>query len=148
MHFLLIHVLICRLLVTLLCSFVQSRRLLLFYVVVMRPDPVLVLFFFFLMIRRPPRSTLDRSSAASDVYKRQVVVHQNVGVDRQAMGTDHVLEDFKIAVPVGFVAKDGLPVVATLDDVMRETRHDQARKSCHPRSRITSRPHMAPVSRR
>src|SRR5678815_3435568 len=26
---------------------------------------------FFLMIRRPPRSTLDRASAASDVYKRQ-----------------------------------------------------------------------------
>ena len=26
---------------------------------------------FVLMIRRPPRSTLDRSSAASDVYKRQ-----------------------------------------------------------------------------
>ena len=30
-----------------------------------------LLFFFFVMIRRPPRSTLDRSSAASDVYKRQ-----------------------------------------------------------------------------
>ena len=30
-----------------------------------------LLFFFCLMIRRPPRSTLDRSSAASDVYKRQ-----------------------------------------------------------------------------
>src|SRR5678816_2175058 len=29
--------------------------------------------YFFLMIRRPPRSTLDRSSAASDVYKRQVM---------------------------------------------------------------------------
>ena len=29
--------------------------------------------FFFLMIRRPPRSTLDRSSAASDVYKRQII---------------------------------------------------------------------------
>eukprot|EP00658_Telonema_sp_P-2_P036999 TRINITY_DN26658_c0_g2_i2.p1 TRINITY_DN26658_c0_g2~~TRINITY_DN26658_c0_g2_i2.p1 ORF type:complete len:121 (+),score=31.11 TRINITY_DN26658_c0_g2_i2:32-394(+) len=28
--------------------------------------------FFFLMIRRPPRSTLSSSSAASDVYKRQV----------------------------------------------------------------------------
>src|SRR5678815_4408796 len=27
------------------------------------------------MIRRPPRSTLDRSSAASDVYKRQVPWH-------------------------------------------------------------------------
>ena len=29
--------------------------------------------FFFLMKRRPPRSTLDRSSAASDVYKRQAL---------------------------------------------------------------------------
>eukprot|EP00658_Telonema_sp_P-2_P053917 TRINITY_DN42691_c0_g1_i1.p1 TRINITY_DN42691_c0_g1~~TRINITY_DN42691_c0_g1_i1.p1 ORF type:complete len:187 (-),score=31.50 TRINITY_DN42691_c0_g1_i1:55-615(-) len=29
---------------------------------------------FFLMIRRPPRSTLSSSSAASDVYKRQVVI--------------------------------------------------------------------------
>ena len=26
------------------------------------------------MIRRPPRSTLDRSSAASDVYKRQYLI--------------------------------------------------------------------------
>ena len=33
-------------------------------------------FFFFLMIRRPPRSTLDRSSAASDVYKRQDLIRQ------------------------------------------------------------------------
>ena len=32
---------------------------------------LVLVFFFFLMIRRPPRSTLDRSSAASDVYKRQ-----------------------------------------------------------------------------
>src|SRR5665809_7707 len=30
------------------------------------------LWFFFLMIRRPPRSTQSRSSAASDVYKRQI----------------------------------------------------------------------------
>ena len=29
-------------------------------------------FVFFLMVRAPPRSTLDRSSAASDVYKRQL----------------------------------------------------------------------------
>ena len=34
------------------------------------------IFFFFLMIRRPPRSTLDRSSAASDVYKRQILYLQ------------------------------------------------------------------------
>mgnify|MGYP002682479205 FL=1 len=33
---------------------------------------VVCLFFVFLMLRRPPRSTQSRSSAASDVYKRQV----------------------------------------------------------------------------
>ena len=38
-------------------------------------------FFFFLMIRRPPRSTLDRSSAASDVYKRQPPVAAQSGDD-------------------------------------------------------------------
>ena len=32
---------------------------------------VFSIYVFLLMIRRPPRSTLDRSSAASDVYKRQ-----------------------------------------------------------------------------
>ena len=30
------------------------------------------------MIRRPPRSTQGRSSAASDVYKRQVLVSRNI----------------------------------------------------------------------
>ena len=33
----------------------------------------LVCVVFFLVIRRPPRSTQSRSSAASDVYKRQVL---------------------------------------------------------------------------
>ena len=35
-------------------------------------------YFFFLMIRRPPRSTLDRSSAASDVYKRQHKIYEEI----------------------------------------------------------------------
>ena len=49
------------------------------------------------MIRRPPRSTLDRSSAASDVYKRQrghVVEHQ-----REAGGVvdgAHVREEARL----------------------------------------------------
>ena len=30
------------------------------------------------MIRRPPRSTLDRSSAASDVYKRQGQIYEEI----------------------------------------------------------------------
>src|SRR5450756_3251023 len=38
-------------------------------------------FFFFLMIRRPPRSTQSRSSAASDVYKRQILL-----LDEPSMG--------------------------------------------------------------
>ena len=33
--------------------------------------------FFFLIIRLPPRSTQGRSSAASDVYKRQQYIHRN-----------------------------------------------------------------------
>ena len=34
----------------------------------------LIWLFFVLMMRRPPRSTQGRSSAASDVYKRQVYI--------------------------------------------------------------------------
>ena len=43
------------------------------------------------MIRRPPRSTLDRSSAASDVYKRQdlvlIVTDTGIGIpaDKHAL---------------------------------------------------------------
>ena len=43
------------------------------------------------MIRRPPRSTLDRSSAASDVYKRQREADQErdrVGIDGDAEAVD------------------------------------------------------------
>src|SRR5665811_2608909 len=38
--------------------------------------------FFFFMIRGPPRSTRVRSSAASDVYKRQEVCDQGWGQPR------------------------------------------------------------------
>ena len=34
------------------------------------------------MIRRPPRATLDRSSAASDVYKRQVLSGIQTAIDK------------------------------------------------------------------
>src|SRR5660398_270794 len=39
-------------------------------------------FFFFLMIRRPPRSTPLYSSAASDVYKRQVIAESYERIHR------------------------------------------------------------------
>ena len=44
------------------------------------------------MIRRPPRSTLDRSSAASDVYKRQQKGRIVVVVDPQPEPGAQVLD--------------------------------------------------------
>src|SRR5664279_1149973 len=35
------------------------------------------------MIRRPPRSTLSSSSAASDVYKRQIILRRDASVHPQ-----------------------------------------------------------------
>ena len=40
------------------------------------------------MMRRPPRSTLDRSSAASDVYKRQAISQQQSSVSLHWWGDD------------------------------------------------------------
>ena len=54
-------------------------------------------FFFFLMKRRPPRSTLDRSSAASDVYKRQAANQRSARTTR-----------FLILIPA-HNEEDGLP---------------------------------------
>ena len=55
--------------------------------------------FFFLMIRRPPRSTQSRSSAASDVYKRQIVASvsciYNLGVPSAYIESRLVLEKGK-----------------------------------------------------
>eukprot|EP00657_Telonema_sp_P-1_P012909 TRINITY_DN97_c0_g1_i2.p1 TRINITY_DN97_c0_g1~~TRINITY_DN97_c0_g1_i2.p1 ORF type:complete len:108 (-),score=46.08 TRINITY_DN97_c0_g1_i2:126-449(-) len=46
-------------------------------------------FFFFLMIRRPPRSTQSRSSAASDVYKRQVKTHHFLASRKHLLRAKH-----------------------------------------------------------
>src|SRR5678809_1763451 len=54
------------------------------------------------MIRRPPRSTLDRSSAASDVYKRQpytprvkkvlaLAGKEAKSLNHSYVGTEHIL---------------------------------------------------------
>ena len=53
------------------------------------------------MIRRPPRSTLDRSSAASDVYKRQFVSSADaerraVSVASQVGGVKSVKNDMRL----------------------------------------------------
>src|SRR5678815_4846920 len=47
------------------------------------------------MIRRPPRSTLDRSSAASDVYKRQVGLRET-GSDTYSVKDLFVLGEYSV----------------------------------------------------
>ena len=66
-----------------------------------------MLVFFFLMLRRPPRPTQGRSSAASDVYKRQPFhsrfLHGQIDslpIDNEpAKGFDLFIENTVLAVP-------------------------------------------------
>src|SRR5450756_3242899 len=44
------------------------------------------------MIRRPPRSTQSRSSAASDVYKRQVPLHHIFGSEELSRSAPAIAE--------------------------------------------------------
>ena len=53
-------------------------------------------FFFFLRLRRPPRSTQNRSSAASDVYKRQLAGLKDILT--KCLGTDTALNVVKATV--------------------------------------------------
>ena len=54
------------------------------------------------MIRRPPRSTLDRSSAASDVYKRQAMYGYAEGMTRTAELAEFLKRMGYGAAPQGF----------------------------------------------
>src|SRR5678816_4139369 len=76
------------------------------------------------MIRRPPRSTLDRSSAASDVYKRQGLF--GVAVPSRQVGGDYydfiVVDDRYLVVVVADVSGKGIPaslLTATLQATVR-----------------------------
>ena len=62
------------------------------------------MFVFFLMIRRPPRSTLDRSSAASDVYKRQAHATGEFGVQAMDQGFEGLAA---IGEPHGLLGRPG-----------------------------------------
>ena len=74
------------------------------------------LLFFFLMIRRPPRSTLDRSSAASDVYKRQDHEGQRLAlIDDGGAGDAHSWD--KSPVPAEQQIRGLGPIVISVPDL-------------------------------
>ena len=68
------------------------------------------------MIRRPPRSTLDRSSAASDVYKRQ---HQ---LNEVKAGKVPGLAGFRFATESEIVEHFGSPPGLSLIHISEPTR--------------------------
>src|SRR5678815_5079344 len=77
------------------------------------------------MIRRPPRSTLDRSSAASDVYKRQDLRWANLGMTEDRV----VMLDWGIATAAPaaldfpwYLLLNGRRIDATYDELIDDFR--------------------------
>ena len=69
------------------------------------------------MIRRPPRSTLDRSSAASDVYKRQVeAITHDLLATASLNSIDQRLEELKREEGVSFFSDLTRKVMAIVQD--------------------------------
>src|SRR5665213_4538522 len=62
------------------------------------------------MIRRPPRSTQSRSSAASDVYKRQNLLSCTSCAFPNGVSTESQSYQIKVTSDSGCVAKDSISI--------------------------------------
>ena len=87
----------------------------------MRPLRPCYCFFFFLMIRRPPRSTLDRSSAASDVYKRQVNIEEGAGLN-SFFSDDNYRDAGASILPQKNILYEGADIILSLIHISEPTR--------------------------
>src|SRR5678816_568525 len=96
------------------------------------------------MIRRPPRSTLDRSSAASDVYKRQPLGGLVMSRTRWTLLSLAVfaLGSTKVASAQGTItgritAEGNLPLADRPSDrgQYHGLRYDERRRQVHPQGR-------------
>src|SRR5664279_6505002 len=85
------------------------------------------------MIRRPPRSTLSSSSAASDVYKRQVLAP---GVGRARAGDDASEARVREDIDPG---ERSLPLVLEDDDVLAAVTREAAEPVLHDERRRLDR---------
>ncbi len=106
------------------------------------------LLFFFLMIRRPPRSTQSRSSAASDVYKRQSQTSSKAFVNEPVetimtaiQGTKNMLDIASKSSCSGFVYLSSMEVYGTplTDEKIYEDRPSNLNvmevRTCYPESK-------------
>src|SRR5690606_14753456 len=64
----------------------------------------------------------------------EVVVHQHPRVHRHLVGAGVLEHQCHEQLTIGVVDHDGLPVVATLDDVVRVAGDGEAGQACHGRS--------------
>ena len=89
------------------------------------------------MIRRPPRSTQGVSSAASDVYKRQVWICRSWPLDLRRcpsvpwIQAEKPLEVHSQGVPMHVSSHEPMELIRRLEDVVSAT-NDRQPSSCEP----------------
>eukprot|EP01015_Nassula_variabilis_P024847 TRINITY_DN4789_c0_g1_i16.p2 TRINITY_DN4789_c0_g1~~TRINITY_DN4789_c0_g1_i16.p2 ORF type:complete len:115 (+),score=73.47 TRINITY_DN4789_c0_g1_i16:1-345(+) len=103
------------------------------------------MYFFLLRIRRPPRSTQSRSSAASDVYKRQVhgdVLKSAAKCNVSKLNKEASFED------LGFDSLDAVELVVAMEENLGvDLSNEEAEKITNVNDAITCLLYTSPSPR-